>query len=47
LLGLFDRRRRDEGEQIIGVADMLAEQPDRRRLFRRGFPGELEVAIRR
>ena len=47
LLGLLDRRRRDEGEQIVGVADMLAEQPDRRRLFGRRLPGQLEIAIRR
>jgi len=42
LLGLLDRRRRDEGQQIIGVADMLAKQPDRRRGFRGGLPGQFE-----
>ena len=47
LLGLLDRRRRDEGQQIVGIADMLAEQPDRRRLFGRRLPGQLEIAIRR
>ena len=45
--GLLDRRRRDEGEQIVAVADVLAEQPDRRRLLGGRLPGQLEIAIRR
>ena len=47
LLGLANRGRGDERQQIVGVADMLAEQPDRRRRFGRGFPGQLEIAIGR
>ena len=47
LLGLLDRGRRDEGQQVVAVADALAEQPDRWRLFGRGLPGQLEIAIRR
>ena len=45
--GLLDRRRGDEGEQVIAVADVLAEQPDRRRLLRGRLPGQLEIAVRR
>ena len=47
LLGLLDRRRRDEGEQVIAVADVLAEQPYRGRFLRRRFPGQFEVAVSR
>ncbi len=47
LLRLFERGRRDEGEQVIVVADALAEQPDRRRRLRRRFPGQFEVAVGR
>ena len=45
--GLFDRRRRDEGQQVIAVADALAEQPDRRRLLGRRLPGQFEIAVGR
>ena len=41
------RRRRHEGEEIVGVADVLAEQADRRRRSRRRRPGQLEIAIGR
>ncbi len=47
LFGLFDRRRRDERQHIVGIADMLAEQSDRRRFFGRRFPGQFKIAIRR
>ncbi len=46
-LRLFERGRRDEGEQIILAADALTKQPDRRRGLRRRFPGQLEIAIGR
>ena len=46
-VGLLDRRRRDEGEQVVGVADMLAEQPDRRRLLGGRRPGQFEIAVGR
>ena len=40
--------RRHEGEHIVGVADALAEQADRRQRAAVGrLPGQLEVAIRR
>ena len=47
LLRLFECRRRDEGKQIIVIADALAEQSDRRRGLRRRRPGQLEIAIGR
>lgn len=37
----------DEGEQIVGVADMLAEQADGRRRLGGRLPGQLEITIRR
>jgi hypothetical protein len=47
LFRLLQRRRRDEGQQVVGVADMFAEQPDRGRLFSGRLPGQLEVVIGR
>ncbi len=41
------RRRRHEGEQVVGVADALAEQADRRRGAFRRLPGQLEIAVGR
>ncbi len=38
---------RDERQQVVGIADALAEQPDRRRFLGGRLPGELEVAIGR
>ncbi len=42
---LLGAGRRDEGEQVIGIADMLAEQADRWRRARGRLPGQLEVTI--
>ena len=47
LLRRLDRRRGDEGEQIIGIADMLAEQSYRGRLLGHRLPGQFEIAIGR
>ena len=42
-----DHGRRHEGERVVGVADPLAKQPDRRRAGRGRRPAQLEVAIGR
>ena len=47
LLRLRHGRRRDEGDEVVGRADALAEQADRGRLGGGRAPGELEVAVGR
>ncbi len=42
-----DERRRHQGEHVVGIAHMLAEQADGRRGRRGRLPGQLEVAVGR
>ncbi|MGY3122695.1 hypothetical protein ACVWXQ_006632 [Bradyrhizobium sp. S3.14.4] len=42
---LLGTGRGDEGEQIVGIADTLAEQANRWCLLRGRLPGQLEIAV--
>ena len=46
-LGIPQQRRRHQGEHVVGIADMLAEQPHRRRGSGGRGPCQLKVAIGR